>query len=798
MLFNYVKIAIRNVLKFKTQALINLIGLSLGLTACILVFLLVQYFTSFDTHHSNFERIYRIVRHTQTQNNQEDFGAGIPVPLPDALRTDFPELEAVVHTTYYVSGLVSVPTPNAAPKLFEESEGIAHVDPEFFQVFDWDAIAGNLATALVEPNTVVITENLAKKYFQRTDVLGKTLELDGELTLKITGVVKPQPETTDFPFTFMVSNNTWKAKRMEQGWGSIWSDDQCYILLPASVSPQSVNESFAAFEVKHLGEEDAQEIALSLQPLSEVHYDGRYGNYSYSTISKANLWGLIAVGFFLLFTSCINFVNLSTAVASKRSKEVGVRKILGSQRHSLMQQFLSETAMLVILATLLSIGFAELCIGELNELLDIHLAIRLLSDWYLLSFLIALPVVVIFAAGFYPAILLSSYAPLKAIRNQYTAETHRGMTARKTLVTLQFVVSQFFIIGVLIVLQQVEYFKSSDMGFQKEGILLVDFPKADAQKANAFKQHALQHSAVRSVSLANAAPASGSLLATNVFAEVDSAQAEYQTTFKTVDSDFLTTYDIKLIAGQNLEDVDTLKQLLVNERFVKLLGAKAPNEVLGKLLRTQGKTVPIVGVVRDFHTHSLHDEGLPLMLFTRTSNYHTAGVAYQFGKEAAVKQHLAAMYTQLFPEYTFEPQHFDQEIAEFYETEEIMAKLLKAFGLVAILISCLGLFGLVSFIVQLKTKEIGIRKVLGASKKNLLLLFSSSYLKLLFLAFCIAAPAGWWIGTQWLQEFAYRIELHPGLFALALVANLLIAVATASYHSLKTIQTNPAKVLKSE
>lgn len=793
MIANFLKSAFRHIFKYKVQSFINLVGLSLGLTACTIIFLLVQYFTSFDVHHSNYDKIYRIVTESVV-NDREDHTPGVPVPFADAFRTDFPEIEKVIHTTYYISGLVTITREDGTESDIQEDEGIAHVDPQFFEIFDWDFVQGNPTTALNEPNTVVITEKLAKKYFNSIEVLGKTVILDGEHTLKITGVVKEQPETTDFPFTFIVSNETLKPKRLKNGWGSIWSDDHIYFLMPEGLTKAELDERLVGFHFKYYGEDDRIKQTLYAQPLSEMHYDENYATYSYNNINKSNIWGLISVGIFLLLTSCINFINLATALSGRRAKEVGIRKVLGGNKASLMGQLLGETTIIVVISLIFSLGLTELGILKLNELLNTNLTVSFLSNIKLSAFLCSLVILVIVGAGLYPALKLSGYSPLRAIRSQTEAEPRKGMTARKTLVTTQFIISQFFIIGVLVVIRQVDYFKSTDMGFRKEAILLVDFPKSDLKKSKIFKAEALKHSAIQSVSISDAAPASGSLRGTNLYYSEDGE--EYNSTYKRVDNDFFSTYDIQILAGEPLQEVDSMKNMLINQKLMKLLGETDPNAMIGRTIRTQGKKVPIIGVVKDFNTTSLHNEQLPLMLFNGDEDLYTAGVLFQLGKEDEVKKHLEAIYKQLYPEYTFEPAFFDEYVAEFYEGEVIMSNLLKVFGLVAIIISCLGLYGLVSFLAQLKTKEIGIRKVLGASKGNLLLIFSFGYVKLLLLAFVVAAPLGWWIGTEWLQEFENRVSITPDLFLFALLLNLFIAFSTASFHSFRTIRTNPADVLR--
>jgi ABC-type antimicrobial peptide transport system permease subunit len=501
------------------------------------------------------------------------------------------------------------------------------------------------------------------------------------------------------------------------------------------------------------------------------------------------------VALFLVITACINFINLSTAVAVKRSREVGIRKVLGSQRMQLVFQFFNETGVITFISILLSIGMAELALIKLNSFLVLDLHVDL-TDTSTLLYLFSVWIIVSLTSGLYPAMLLSGFSPALALKNKITNKSTGGFVLRRSLVVFQFVISQVLVVGTIILMTQMKFIREKDLGFSKEAIILVPLPEEDLTRKSTLKLEVERMPGVEMASLCYTAPSSGSVSATGF--RVDGSEESLFTHVKMIDKDYIKLFGLELVAGTNIPESDTVPAWIVNEKLVKVAGFETPEDILGRNLRMWNRTLPVVGVVRDFHMLSLEREIDPIILFSMSDNYELMAVKFEPGKFNVSKDAIQQTWQTLYPNFVYSHQFLDEEIAGFYESEEQMSKMLSVFSSIAILIGCLGLYGLISFMANEKEKEIGVRKVLGATTGQIFYIFSREFIILVVVAFVIAAPLAGYAMGKWLENYQYRTPLSWMMFASGILLTLFIAFITVGYRSLRAAKTNPVEVLRSE
>ncbi len=799
MLKNYFITAIRNLWRSKGSTLINLSGLTLGVTTSLILFLLVRNQLGFDDFHSNKERIYRAV-YSSDGNQGRNYTAGVPPVFPDAFRIDFPEAEEVIFTSYRGNGaLVTIPQSQGVPKKYEESRGVVYTEPGYFNIFDRKVLIGDGLKGLDEPNEVILSKSYALKYFGKEDAIGEVLSFEGK-EYAVSAIVEDSPSNTDLPFDMMLSYITIKKERDEVGWNGIWSDEHCYFLLKQGANVSEIERRIPDFVKKYYGQ-NSDNSSYAMQPLAEVHFDDRYGNYNYNTISIQMLTSLGVIGVFLIITACINFINLVTAESIKRSKEVGIRKTLGSSRGQLIAQFLGESSLITVIAVLLSVGFAQLGLSFLNPFLDLHIAMNFVHDTTLWLFLLGVAAVVGILSGLYPSMIVSGFKPIFAIKNQASNRNSSGFILRRGLVVLQFFISQFFIIGTIVLVSQMNYFRNMDLGFKKDAIITIPIPENEGSgfKGASTKMRTLRDEVAKSVeaaSLSNTPPSSGNVQSTDF--SMEGKDDRYGTQIKIIDNNYLDLYGLKLIAGGNVLDLDTANGFIVNEKLAAMVGYANPQEIVGKNVKFNGLTLPVVGVLRDFHTMSLREPIEATILYNRVRRYETLSLKINPTDIQQTIKQVEQKWVSTYPDYIFSYKFLDEEIKEFYEQEEKMSTLLTVFTSVAIFIGCLGLFGLATFMANQKTKEIGVRKVLGASVESIVLIFSKEYVKLIVLGFALAAPVAWYVMNQWLSDFAYKIEIGPSIFLIGLGITFLIALVTVGYRSIRAATVNPVDSLRSE
>jgi putative ABC transport system permease protein len=802
MFFNYFKTALRSLLRQRANVLINLSGLTLGIASSLVLFLMVMYQSSFDTYHTNKDRIYRVVQQSDG-NHGKNYQGGVQAVLPEAIRNDFPEAEQVTFASYRSDALVVIPQRNGESKKYQEERGVVYAESNFFKIFDRGVLTGSLSGVLDNPNEAVISKGLAKKYFGREDVVGEVVSFENQ-PYKINAVVENAPAVTDLPFDLFLSYVTIKKQSEEDGWSSIWSDEQCFVLLKEGEDVSKAQARMPAFATKYVGKENRNHVAFSFQPLAEVHFDDRYSNFSYNTVSKGMLTTLSAIVIILIVTACINFINLSTAEAIKRSKEVGIRKTLGSSRAQLILQFLGETTLVTLTAVMLALALVQLALTFINPYLETSLVLDLRGDGMLWTYLISVTVLVSLLSGLYPAFVISGFRPALALKNQIAARGTSSYTLRRSLVVLQFCISQFFIIGTIVIIQQMNYFNHKDLGFNKEAVLVAMVPyfedaaerKQATERTRTLRNAMQQVPGVEMASLAFTPPSSGSISATNF--SVKGVDGNFLTQVKLVDGNYVPLFGVTLIAGQNIEDFDTARSYVVNEKLARVAGFKDPKDIVGRELTLWDKKLPVVGVVKDFHTASLRSPVEATVLFNRAEGYESLSLKIDMRQAQHVIKTLQSKWEATYPKHLFEYHFLDDNIAEFYENEQRMSVFMGAFTAMAVFIGCLGLFGLATFMANQRTKEIGVRKVLGATVESIVLMFSKEFLKLVVIGFVLAAPLAWWIMNQFLAEFEYKIDLGPALFLTGFGVALFIAIVTVAYKSISAATRNPVQSLRYE
>ncbi|RRB00150.1 ABC transporter permease [Larkinella rosea] len=799
MLQNYFKIAWRNLTTHRSYTLLNILGLSVGMAGGLLIFLFVRYHLSTDRHHAKFDRIFRVVTDMHLDDGSVEYYPEAPLPMARVLRTDFSQVEQAAFLMMNRELTVSY-QKNGKPVRFMEHKGTAFVEPELFDILDYHWLRGNPKTALREPNSVVLTESWAKKYFGDADPMGQTLNLKPLIEVKVTGVLADPPKTTDTDIRLFISIATLKKFSPDfnqTDWGWLNSNYRLFVTLKDPGLLGSLNAAMPALAKKHLGE-SAKVLQFHAQPLRESHFDVKRVMGGATAIRPSLLWSLGLVGLFLVLTACINFVNLATAQALRRSKEVGIRKTLGSTRGQLVRQFLLETALIVLAATGFALLIAVLSLPVFNQWVNVSLSLRL--DGLTSGFTVLLIFVVILLAGGYPAAVLSGFSPWAALKGKLSARSGGSYSVRQSLIVMQFVICQALIIGSLVVATQVRYIQTTDVGFTKDNVVIVRLPNPLRASRETFKNELLQYPEIKSIS-ASHRPPSALIMNGGSFKYGDKAEwTPFPIRERLADADYLKTYGLQLVAGRNISDSDTIREYLINEALLRKMNIRDPQQVLGRKMQYYLSPValPIVGVVKDFHLRSLRDEIAPCFIASYFKMYERLGVRISGRNPQQTVQRIRKVWEKIYPDAVFEYEFLDEQLAQFYETENLIFRLVNTFAGIAILICGLGLYGLVSLVVVQRTKEIGVRKVLGASVASIVALLSKDFLKLVLIALLIAAPIAGYAMHQWLQDFAYKIDIEWWMFALAGGLAVVVALATVSFQSIKAALMNPVKSLRTE
>lgn len=806
MIRNYIKTAWRNLVRNKSYAAINITGLAIGIAACLLIFLIVTFETSFDNFHTKKDQIYRVIS-TVPASNGGGFISGVPVPVADGLRAEYPQLKGVVNIFQSGGSHFTISDKSNNSKKFKE-DFTFFVDPQFFDMFDFAWLAGDKKTALNEPNTVVLTQDEAEKFFgDWHSAIGKTIKFETNNNLKVTGILKNMPANTDFPLKVVISFATQKLKGFfyavhKTDWVSISGQYYCFILLPPNISKQAFDRNLAAFVKKHKPAEYVSQ-SLVLQPLTNMHYDTTVGAFNPVVYSRQLINIISLIGLFLLIIACVNFINLATAQAVNRSKEVGIRKVLGSNRKQLIIQFIAETLIIAICAFVLAISIVFVTLPFLNDLLNIQISKSLLYTPVVILFIAGLLIGVTLLAGFYPAIVLSGFNPITALKNKISSSNISGVSLRRGLVVFQFCIAQVLVIGTLVIINQMDYFKNHSLGFAKDAVINVPIPddSLSQTKITALRNQLLQQPGVTDVSYSFASPSDNIGWGSDFRYNNSPRKTDFSANLKWADNEYFKLYKLQFVAGRPYTKTDTIHEYVVNETLLKKLGVTNPKDAIGKYIALwddKNKTAPIVGVVKDYNVSSLKESIPAVLMASWKDTYRLANIKIAPVNVTQTLASVQKLWNNVFPDNIYEYQFLDNKIESFYKSEDQLSALYKIFAAIAIFISCLGLYGLISFMAVQRTKEVGIRKVLGASIRNIVYLFSKEFTLLIIVAFAISAPLGWYFMNKWLENFTYRIPIGPGIFMLAIAVSVTIAWLTVGYKAIGAALANPVKSLRSE
>lgn len=806
MIKNYFKIALRNIGRHKGYSTINIVGLTIGITACMLIFVIIQFELSFDTFQPGYKTTYRVTSQTDRGAGIRR-SAGVSTPAIEALRLYFPRaIIAGLETSY--GSQVTVPAMAGNPlndKKFIENTGVMFIEPQFFDIFQSTWLAGQ-PSALKSPNMVVLDKSSAIKYFgDWKNAMGKILKMDNVMTLKVAGVLDDAPANSDFPLKVLVSYISWKLYPKQYSYFNTWdetsSSHQVFIRFPSNIKAQTVNHLFDEFSTKQFKGRKSGKRYLAAQPLAELHFDTRYGNDLGDHItSKTSLGILSFIAVLTIIMASINFINLSTAQSVGRSKEVGIRKVLGSSRGQLVVQVIGETTIIVLFAVLFSLALAEIALPYLKNIASVPDSIGILNAGTML-FLAVVTLAVIVISGIYPALIVSGFKPILALKNKINAASIGGIPLRRALVIGQFFISQLLIIGTLIAVKQMNFVNSADLGFDKEAVLIAPgyTDSVSLQKMQSFKQQVLQIPGVKSASFTSDAPSSDNNSSTNFNFNHSKKDPGFDLFLKIGDADYFKTFGLHFIAGKAYDPSDTARQVVINQTLMQKLAIKNADDAIGKTISFGNSSwVSITGVVEDFKTNSLREEIKPIVIYPQKVNESEVAVKFQTRNISATVASVQKLWENTYPEYAYSGYFLDDNIAKFYKQENQLALVYKLFAGIAIFISCLGLYGLVSFMVVQKTKEVGIRKVLGASVSSIVVLFSKEFLVLIVISFALAMPVGWYLMNGWLQTFAFRISINVWIFILALGVSVIIAWMTVGYKAINAALVNPVKSLRNE
>jgi len=799
MLINYIKTAIRNIWWHKLYSFINIFGLALGLSVFMLIALFIQFELGYDKFHENHDRIYRIEQ-DMVLNNQNVQDAGLPPPLSEALKADYPEIEAITRVKWVGTPVLSLRDTKGII-----SEKCFFVDNSFLEIFSFPWAKGDRTTALMEPGSAVISEDLARTLFGDDEALGKTIRVDHRYDLNVTGILKEVPANSHIQFDMLISYASLLAiydKPTLEDWYSNWLP--LYVLLHKKHSLEETNKKIRLALRKHqIGNPYNSE--LYLKPLTKIHLHSHVQSELGTNGDIKNIYFFSAVALFVLIIACINFMNLATARSADRAREIGIRKVIGAQRSSLMNQFLGEAILTVILSMFLAVALTELLLPEFNSIVNRNLKINYLNNWSFSLSLIIITILVGVVSGIYPAIFLSSFRPVQMFKGMLSSGT-RNIVLRKFLVVLQFSISIVLIIGTAIIIQQVNFLLNKDLGFNSNHILIINVKNSTPEKNKLFRNQILQHSSVIKAGVSDYLPYYSSNW-TGFSWEGAADNEGIKVNINYIDENVLDTYGMAIVKGRGFSKdhlSDQGQVVILNEKAVRQMGVDDP---IGKRIyyrvdyrSRDWKGATIVGIVKDYHFLSLHQTISPLMLRFYSSEMTGNNISVKIANQQIPKtiEFLQKTFEQIFPRQDFNYRFLDEDFRNMYREERKTSKVIFYLAILAIFIACLGLFGLASFSIRQRTKEIGIRKSLGASVATIVSYLMSELLKLMLIANIIAWPVAYIVVRYWLQNFPYRIEINLGVFILAGVFTFFIAALTVFYQAAKAASANPLDSLRYE
>lgn len=803
MLENHFKTAWRFLRKNLLITSISVMSLAIGICATLVVFLMIRFEYSFDKHLPHGDHVYRVV------SNGGFKGSTVLVPMIREMEANLTGIEAVVPLLELGSTNLKIQQDKSDKvQLFQKEEKLLYTNDQYFKIYPHQVLAG-LINSLKEPNQIVLNQSNASKYFpnlKATDMIGKVILFSDSINLQVGAVVADMKENSDFKYNGFISTatiannpslqeaNNWNA------WDSYNSGKQCLLLLKEGTLPKKIESGIEQIIKKNKEAVDgAWADKFELQPLNDVHFNSAL---NYNAVKLSTLRNLILLAVFLLSLGAINFINLSTAQSTQRAKEIGIRKTLGGKKSNLVRQFLLETFLVAAVATLLSLMFLPLLTLAFEGFLPDGFTIKSIPFLEITAYLIIQLIVITFIAGFYPAWVLTGYSPMMALKNQAIKNSNltRSAWVRKGLTVFQFVLAQVFLIAVLVVSKQIHYAVNMDMGFTKDAIITFYIPDFDKdQKAKVLKMELEKYPDIKAISFGNQSPAFNGWMTSGL--SYDQGEGDGKNiTFdaRNGDENFIKVYDTPLVAGRNVRVLDTLSESMVNEKMLELLGIKNPVDALGKTFSNGNMT--IVGVMKDFNVSSAHEPVKPTMYFSMKTGY-IMHIALDKNHPETWKNAITKIekdFKKFYPEDIFEYQFVDEMIAGFYKTEQNLAKLLNWAVALSITIASLGLFGLAVFITNQRTKEIGIRKVLGATVNQLIFLLLKNLMVLVVISSLIAIPIAWYFMHDWLTDFEYKTTLSWWIFIIAAIGLFIVATLVLTSRTYFAAQANPVDSLRDE
>lgn len=808
MIKNYFKLAFRNIWKHKFTSFINLVGLTIGLTCCLLITTYILDELSYDKYNKNADNMYRVTRTFYNTDGALSLRLStIAPPFGYYLPGDFPEVKKMTRL------LGNGPTPmRYQEKKFNEKD-VYFADENLFDVFTLKVLKGDPKTALADPFSVMLTEEVAKKYFGNEDPMNKTIRFNSQVDFKVTGVYKAFPSNAHMHPGILLSFNSLKdtaiygEEQLRTNWGN--NSFFTYLLLPPNYNPKNMEARFPAFIDKHMDHKDygntpSKNTTLALQKLTDIHL---YSHTDYEAEPNGDIkrvYVFSAIALFILLIACINYMNLSTARSALRAKEIGIRKVIGARKKELILQFLGESVLLCWAAILLAFGLTYLLLPLLNDVAGKQILFNVLLSWKVIVPLLLTPFVVGILSGIYPALFMSSFQPVKTLKGLFKVQGS-NISFRKVLVVTQFSISIILIITTMIVFQQLNYMQKKSLGFDKEKVVTMGYTNEVSKQYESFRTALLQHSDFKSVTRSSRIP-TGRLL-DNMGASTLSGDSMVPITtdikYVTSDYDFLSTFGIQLKAGRYFSrdyGTDT-SSFVINEAAVKALNWKSPQAAVGKDFAYGGIKGHVIGVINDFHFESMHQSIVPiifLMMPPGRQYYNNFSIKIASNNIGTSLGTLENLWKKYFPETPFDYTFLDENFDKLYQAEQRQATLFTSFACIAIFIACLGLLGLSAFAISQRIKEIGVRKVLGASTQSIVGLLSKDFLRLVAIAAVFAFPIAWFAMNNWLKDFAYRTCIHWWVFIIAGVLAALVAFVTVSVQAVKAAVSNPMKNLRTE
>jgi len=812
MFANYLKLALRNIYVQKGYSFINIFGFSLGITCCLLILLYVTHELSYDRFHSKADRIYRVVFNDHW--GQSSIGTiYTAAPVAEGFREEFPEVENATRFMHFRGDQVV----RFEDKNFNEKK-MLRADANFFEIFDFNIIEGDPATALVDPNTVILTESTAKKYFGSMPAMGQILTLGEPATpLKVTGIVEDIPENSHFDFDMLVSMAGYE-RALNTNWLSCFL--YTYVLLKEGATVESLDAKLPGLYAKYFGpliegfmkisweefREQGNDLFYTLQPLEKIHLCSHSDNELKPSGSITNLFIFAMIAVFILIIACINYMNLATARATKRAKEVGVRKVLGANRRNLICQFMTESMLFSFIAMVIAIGLIELFTPIFRNVSGVPLTFSIFHSWWIPVGLVLLTVLIGFISGSYPALFLTLFQPVEILRSK--AKAGKGSARlRSGLVIFQFAISIGLILSTVMVYRQLQYIRDKNLGYNRDNVVIVKNAHRLGQQKESFRQALKTQTDIISTSSCEAIPARGGYNGTFFKAEIsDNAYDAFQISeddqischFE-ADVDYLKTMGMELVSGRNFSDDMGTDQsaVIINEAAARMFGWENP---VGKFIYGTGmQNVPkfqIIGLLRDYHLSSLHKLITPVIMMRGSGNYIAARIQSDHVPETI--RMIENIWNEFAPNVPFVYSFLDEEFDALFRAEQRFGKLVGYFSVLTIFIACLGAFGLATFSAEQRTKEIGIRKSLGASISQVVLLLTRDFTRMVALAFILIVPVAWYAMSRWLENFAYRTNISIWVFLFAGIAAILFAWLTVSYQAIRAATTNPVKALRYE